>query len=147
MYKTIFLLGICSCILSSCNRQKLDPRYLTNITVVRDLNKPKTILSKDTLENTPVFQKDSTFSQPLPARKKPYYIIVGSYSYSERKQAEKFTEKLKTAGYPASLLETEKRLRISIDNFATEQEAVRQLKKYADIIKREDIWIYKMPNQ
>ena len=146
MYKIIFLFGICGCILSSCNRQKLAPQYLTNITVIRDLNKPNVILSKDTLLNTPSFPKDSTLLPAVPAEKKTYYIIVGSYSYTERNQAEKFTEKLKTEGYPACLLETNNRLRISIDNFATEQEAIRQRKKYSDLIKREDIWIYKMPN-
>lgn len=148
MYRVLLLSGICCCLAGGCNRQKMDSKYLTNITVVRDLNKPVPTSVKDTLENknNRLLQKDSIFPEIRSPKKGPYYMIVASYTYAERSQAEKSTEKLKAGGYPALLLETGNRLRVSIDNFSTETEANRQRKKYCELMKREDIWIYKMPD-
>lgn len=139
----IFISLLCILFFAGCNSNKLDPKHLTNVTVIRDTEgQKKNVTPTKPEENTR--EKSSQEDRYRPSvRKFPYYIIVASYPLSDRSKAEKLTKGLKDQGYPAQILEAKGRLRVSIENLSTEEEARAQRDKYREITDRQDIWILK----
>ena len=73
-----------------------------------------------------------------------YHIIVGSFSSAEKKRAEQLVEKLKAQDYPATLISSSQRYRVSIESFPTENEANAARDEYRKITDRQDIWVHKV---
>ncbi len=134
--KWIFALGI---ILWGCNRQDLPDKYLSKDTVARKTQAlPQTNIAPiPTLPDTP-----AVVIPPLQSKLR-YHIIVSSFGASEKASAEKLADQLKAKNFPASLLFSSQRYRVSIEGFPTEAEAGTALNKYKEIMKRQDLWILK----
>lgn len=122
-----------------CRERTLPDKYLSNIRVVRTMEKKATAPSvrKDT-----VTRKTSTEKAPQTQEFK-YYIIVASFKENDKASAEKMAEHLKTENHPASLIYSSQRYRVSIASFPTEPEAAAALDKYRAITGRGDIWIHR----
>lgn len=142
MYKTFTIL-VCVCLLAGCQTKKLDPKQLTNVTVMRNTEGQNTSTPKSNIpeENARTNQHIAPKNRRLPDRKSQYYIIVASYPLADRSKAEKLTNGLKDKGYPAEIIEAKGRLRVSIESFSTLEEAQIQRDKYREITDRQDIWI------
>ena len=141
--KTILFSLICLICISGCKNKELSVKDLTQISVIRNSEnlKSKPTNTPPTLpqENTPPIQT------VLPTRKSldKYYVIVASFSTNEKTKAEKMVERLKAENYPASLLSSSERYRVSIESFPTEKEANIARDKYRTIRNRQDIWVFK----
>lgn len=135
-FKWIFALGI---VAWGCNRQDLPAKYLSKDTVVRTAQPltPKNVAPISTLPDTPAV------AIPPVQSKLRYHIIVSSFGASEKASAEKLADRLKAKNFPASLLFSSQRYRVSIEGFPTEAEAGTALDKYKEIMKRQDLWILK----
>ena len=142
MYKTFTIL-VCVCLLAGCQTKKMDPKQLTNVTVMRNTEGQNTSTLKNNIpeENARANQNIAPKNQRLADRKSQYYIIVASYPLADRPKAEKLTNGLKDKGYPAEIIEAKGRLRVSIERFSTLEEAQIQRDKYREITDRQDIWI------
>lgn len=142
MYKTFTIL-VCVCLLAGCQTKKMDPKQLTNVTVMRNIEGQNTSTLKNNIpeENARANQNIAPKNQRLADRKSQYYIIVASYPLADRPKAEKLTNGLKDKGYPAEIIEAKGRLRVSIESFSTLEEAQIQRDKYREITDRQDIWI------
>ena len=73
-----------------------------------------------------------------------YHVIVSSFSVNEKERAEKLVTQLKAKNYPATLLYSSKRYRVSIESFTSENEANTARDKYRTSTDRQDIWIHKV---
>lgn len=115
-------------------------KYLSNISVVRETaTSPKVSVPVTSPENHPVAIPPKT-----PQKKLSYHIIVSSFGTAEKAQAEKLVSELKAQNYPATLLYSSQRYRVSIEGFATESEANAARDKYREITNRQDAWVYKL---
>lgn len=138
---TLIFLSL-SFLIYGCKDKELPAKYLSTITVVRETGNrniqqtdQETISPSDTMSMPPQQTKIHTNNS--------YHIIVGSFSPAEKKGAEQLVEKLKAQNYPATLISSSQRYRVSIESFPTESEANAALDKYREITGRQDIWIYK----
>ena len=57
---------------------------------------------------------------------------------------EQLVEKLKAQDYPATLISSSQRYRVSIESFPTENEANAARDEYRKITDRQDIWVHKV---
>jgi hypothetical protein len=74
----------------------------------------------------------------------PDIILSWSFSSAEKKRAEQLVEKLKAQDYPATLISSSQRYRVSIESFPTENEANAARDEYRKITDRQDIWVHKV---
>lgn len=132
---TIFCLSICG-----CKNKELPSDYLSNIHVVR----PNSEMRNTTPSATPARELPAPEASPATApTRSVYHIIVASFSYSEKGRAERLAEKLKEQGYPASVINSAQRYRVSIESFPTETAANAARDEYRRITDRQDIWVLK----
>lgn len=137
---------------TGCQDKKLSPKYLTNISVVRETEES----SRNTIASTPAPTSAepsvTAASAPVPSTPQisktntpsQYHIIVASFPYAERNRAETLVQKLREKGYPAVVINMKKRYRVSIESFTNESEANAARDEYRKITDRQDIWILKM---
>lgn len=138
--KLILYFSILICFFISCQNKELPTKYLSNISVVRETTtSPKVSIPVSTPENHLVAMPKKT-----PQKELNYHVIVSSFGTAEKAQAEKLVSQLKAQNYPATLLYSSQRYRVSIEGFATESEANAARDKYRKITNRQDAWVYKM---
>lgn len=150
--KTILSFFAICCLLAGCKNKSLSSDDITEIVVVRNTTEQQ----NKQQENTPAQQNNwqANASQPFatsascptspntPATR--YHIIVGSFSYSQKAKADYLVEQLRLREYPATIINSANRYRVSIENFATEAEATAARDEYRAITDRQDIWIHKI---
>ena len=133
--KFTLLFLLLSFLIYGCKNKELPAKYLSTITVVRETGEEATSPS----HATPILpQQANTHSGTR------YHIIVGSFSSAEKKRAEQLVEKLKAQDYPATLISSSQRYRVSIESFPTENEANAARDEYRQITDRQDIWVHKV---
>ena len=71
-------------------------------------------------------------------------MIVSSFGINEKERAEKLVTQLKVKNYPATLLYSSKRYRVSIESFTSESEANTARDEYRISTDRQDIWVHKV---
>lgn len=130
---------------TGCKNKQLSSDYLTTTSVIRETeegNKKKTETAPaNTVNSIPAQTPVKTYnSQP---KTEKYYIIVASWNTSGKARAEKLVRDLKAKGYPAELLSSYNKYRVSIESFTTEAEAYKVRDEYREITDRKDIWILK----
>lgn len=146
--KIVLAILFLSCLFSSCKNKSFSTEQLTKLSVTRQAHKApeKEIISTDTNVITSPIQSIKR-EETQPSQKEEttprFHIIVASYATTEKLEAEKLVQKLKAAHYPASLLFSAQRYRVSIASFNSEKEANLNISKYQEVTKRKDIWIYK----
>ena len=74
----------------------------------------------------------------------PDIILSWGVSALQKKTAEQLVEKLKAQDYPATLISSSQRYRVSIESFPTENEANAARDEYRKITDRQDIWVHKV---
>lgn len=121
-----------------CRNQELPDKYLSSLTVVRETENNQ---ATESLQNQPKAYPQQTLQPRSSSR---YHIIVASFSYAEKARAEKLVSRLKAKNYPATLIHSAKRYRVSIENFATEAEANSARDEYRIATDRQDIWVHKV---
>lgn len=145
MMKLILFLSIISCCIYGCKDKELPGKYLSNIAVVREADKTSTIPAPQnevrTETNEQLVSKPEQITSPKQIR---YHIIVASFNGQEKARAEKLVEKLKAENYPATLLSSSQRYRVSIESFPSEQEANTARDEYRAITDRQDIWVHRV---
>lgn len=146
--KVIQSFVILSCLLYGCKNKELPSEYLSNISVARQTESS----TSNTIQNQPVAEpiaepvtKQIVPNQPTPSTGKiRYHVIVSSFGGNEKARAEKMISQLKAKNYPATLIYSSQRYRVSIESFATETEANAARDEYRDITDRQDIWVHKV---
>ncbi|MDE7073655.1 MAG: SPOR domain-containing protein [Odoribacter sp.] len=151
--KTILSFFAICCLLAGCKNKSLSSDDITEIVVVRNTTEQQ----NKQQENTPAQQNNWQANAPVqpfatsascptspntPATR--YHIIVGSFSYSQKAKADYLVEQLRLREYPATIINSANRYRVSIENFATEAEATAARDEYRAITDRQDIWIHKI---
>lgn len=126
-------------LISGCKNKELPSEYLSNITVLRETEQKQNHPSQ---ENTPQEAVHPNIPHPAVSSVR-YHIIVASFSTSEKSRAERLVAQLKAKHYPATLITSSQRYRVSIENFPTEQQANIARDEYRAATDRQDIWIYK----
>ena len=130
--KFTLLFLLLSFLIYGCKNKELPAKYLSTI---RQTGEEATSPS----HATPILpQQANTHSGTR------YHIIVGSFSSAEKKRAEQLVEKLKAQDYPATLISSSQRYRVSIESFPTENEANAARDEYRKITDRQDIWVHKV---
>lgn len=131
---------------SGCKNNKLSPQYLTNVSVVREteesnsVQKTSPVIPQTTTNiNTPV--QNSGFSPQENTPSSQYHIIVRSYGSSQYANAKEMVRKLKGQGYPAMLINKDKRFRVSIEHFNNKIDADNACEEYRKITENNDIWV------
>lgn len=130
----IFCLSICG-----CKNKELPSDQLSNIQVVRVNSEVRPAHQPATT----VGESPATETVTPPASRSVYHVIVASFSYAEKARAERLVEKLKEQGYPASVINSAQRYRVSIESFPTETAANAARDEYRSITDRQDIWVLK----
>lgn len=138
--KRILFFLLAGSMFGGCQEKELPAKYLSNVTVVRETAVPpaETSPQADTL-----FTKLPAETPASPQKQTTYHIIVSSFGVAEKAHAEKLVAQLKAKNYPATLLFSSQRYRVSIDSFPTETEANAARDKYRTLIGRQDIWVHK----
>lgn len=136
--KFLSILLISGLFFTGCRNKELPSKYLSNIPVVRETESSRN-LPKDAPSSAPVYTQ-TPVHQISNAR---YHIIVASFGTNERSRAEKLVQQLKSKNYPATLITSSQRYRVSIENFTSETEANAARDEYRAATDRQDIWIYK----
>lgn len=129
--------------LISCTHKDIQSKHLSTISVVRE-TETKSIGQP---ENPNIYTNPNIPTPPptiRPSSSTRYHIIVSSFGYSEKTKAEKLVAKLKAKNYPASLIFSSQRYRVSIESFPTESEANTARDEYRNITDRQDIWVHKV---
>lgn len=132
--KLMLVLLAMGCFISGCKNKDLSSQYLSRISVIRD--------TEPSLPNS-----QTTYTPPQTANQQnntQYHIIVASFSAKEKARAEKLLSRLKAKDYPATLLYSSQRYRVSIESFPTEAEANAARDEYRSITDRQDIWVHKV---
>ena len=136
--------------MTGCKDNVLPPQQLTNIPVIRNTEEAGSkTAAQNNSDNTSTPNKTTTYiSSVTPTLDKPsqrckWYIIVASYRSDERRRAEKLVKGLKTEGYPAEVIETKGRLRISIEYHFSEEKAYERRAEFLKIPGFEGTWILK----
>ncbi len=138
---------IIGCLIIGCNERSLPKEYLSNIHVVRAMNKATSTPAQKEKKMEQQQEKRLTKEIQTPQETKNagirFHIIVASFKEGEKTNAEKTVNRLKAENNPASLVYSSQRFRVSIASFPSEAEAIAALEKYRIITKRQDIWILK----
>lgn len=137
-----FILMLC---LWGCKDKELPAKHLSTISVIRETESNRTLTQNKQNTTTqlqqPTGQAPRQYKAPSRAR---YHVIVASFSYSEKARAERLVAQLKAKNYPATLINSAQRFRVSIENFATETEANSARDEYRAVTDRQDIWVHKV---
>lgn len=133
---------ILGCILSGCKNKELPSEYLSTISVVRQAE----ATTKNNAPTTPASNTGEIKTTPVPAPKSSvrYHIIVSSFGATEKARAERLVSQLKAKNYPATLIYSSKRYRVSIESFTSEAEANAARDEYRETTDRQDIWVHKV---
>lgn len=140
--KSILSCLISACLFIGCTNKELPSEYLTQITVVRETeNNYNTNPIVKTVQET-----DHSISTVSPTSKSQpkYHVIVSSFGSTEKARAEKLVSQLKAKNYPATLIYSSQRYRVSIESFTTETEANSARDEYRTTTDRQDIWVHKV---
>lgn len=132
----VCLLVFCN-ILFGCKKNELPTEQISNISVVREMSSSNNV-PQASLNN--VVTPTSTYQHS----KARYHIIVASHGLKEKNKAESFVAKLKALGYPASILYSSGRYRVSIESFPSEAESKAARDEYSTAVNRKDLWIHKV---
>lgn len=144
---TGLVLALC---MTGCKDNTLPPQHLTNIPVIRNTEEAgsKTAAPNNT-DNTSAPHNAATYTSTVTptldksSQRCKWYIIVASYRNDERRRADKLVKGLKTEGYPAEVIETKGRLRISIEYHFSEEKAYERRAEFLKIPGFEGTWILK----
>ncbi|MEG0795050.1 MAG: SPOR domain-containing protein [Odoribacter sp.] len=133
------------CFITGCKDKEISSKHLSSISVVRETedNRNSTdinVVAPPEENNTPSVANHQQQAKS-PAR---YHIIVASFSYAEKDRAERLVEQLKAKEYPAIIINSSQRYRVSIESFPTEREANVARNEYREITDRQDIWVHKI---
>ena len=140
--KIILTLLLFCTLFSACKDKKLSAKYLSNMIVVRETEAPQKVAPVQQDSLPPITPAPTPKVTPVvPANK--YHIIVASFSATDKAAAEKFTDQLKKKDYPATLLSSPARYRVSIESFPTETAANKAREKYCTLMNRSDLWVFK----
>lgn len=139
--KFILLSLLSGCIFIGCQNKELPAKYLSNVTVVRETAHAPAERSAQSTPVTPDAPNDRT---ALPKNQVRYHIIVSSFGTTEKARAERLVSQLKAKNYPATLLFSSQRYRVSIESFPTEAEANLARDEYRAVTDRQDIWVHKV---
>ena len=134
--KFTLLFLLLSFLIYGCKNKELPAKYLSTITVVRETGGNHNIRQTGEEATSPSHANTHSGTR--------YHIIVGSFSSAEKKRAEQLVEKLKAQDYPATLISSSQRYRVSIESFPTENEANAARDEYRKITDRQDIWVHKV---
>lgn len=142
----IGLIGILC--MTGCKDNTLPPQHLTNISVARNTEEAAKNTSDNTENTTGNTYSNTYINTTAPTLSRPaantkWYIIVASYRNDERHRAEKLVKGLKAEGYPAQIIETKQRLRISIEHHSSEEKAYERRAEFLKIPGFEGTWILK----
>ncbi len=142
---TGLILALC---MIGCKDNALPTQQLTNIPVVRNTEEAgKT--AQNNSDNSSDPNKTTTYTSSVApkleksSQKCKWYIIVASYRNDEKRRAEKLVKGLKAEGYPAEIIETKGRLRISIEYHFSEEKAYERRAEFLKIQGFEGTWILK----
>lgn len=133
---------ILGCILSGCKNKELPSEYLSTISVVRQAEGT----TKNNIQATPASNAVEVKTTPVrtPQPSVRYHIIVSSFAPAEKARAERLVSQLKAKNYPATLIYSSKRYRVSIESFTSEAEANAARDEYRETTDRQDIWVHKV---
>lgn len=127
--------------ISGCKDKNLSSKHLTCISVVRETEASPS--GNQSAQTQPPSAPAVSPSVPRQSTAQ-YHIIVASFSAREKARAEKMLSRLKAKNYPATLLYSSNRYRISIESFSSEAEANAARDEYRSITDRQDIWVHKV---
>lgn len=131
--------------LMGCKNNTLPSQDLTTIPVARNTEEGNhSATQKTTPQEMPSASASATAHTFKKAEQMQWYIIVASYRPSERHRAEKLATGLKNEGYPAQIIDAKGRLRVSIENYPSEQKAYERRQEFLKIQGFEGTWILKM---
>ena len=118
--KFTLLFLLLSFLIYGCKNKELPAKYLSTITVVRETGGNHNIRQTGEEATSPSHATPILPQQANTHSGTRYHIIVGSFSSAEKKRAEQLVEKLKAQDYPATLISSSQRYRVSIESFPTE---------------------------
>ena len=139
--KLIWSILTSGCCLLGCTNKELPTKYLSTISVVRETENMQQSIPSQTV---PIQQAENI---PVPQNSQQgirYHVIVSSFGINEKERAEKLVTQLKVKNYPATLLYSSKRYRVSIESFTSESEANTARDEYRISTDRQDIWVHKV---
>ncbi|MDR0981832.1 MAG: SPOR domain-containing protein [Culturomica sp.] len=127
-------------ITAGCRNDKLPAEYLSDVAVVRVVKEaPQTNISKP--DDTDKTEK----AQPKKEHDTRFHIIVASYTENNRSNAEKLVQELQALGYQSSLISSNKRLRVSLESYTDENQAISKRDFYRKELDRHDLWLLTYP--
>lgn len=138
--KLILRFLIIGCFFIGCKNKELPTEYLSNISVVRESETSHNSVPTTSAPETAGIVSPVT----LPQTRTLYHVIVSSFGSAEKARAEKLVSQLKAKNYPATLLYSSQRYRVSIESFSTEAEANKARDEYRATTDRQDIWVHKV---
>ncbi|WP_251621179.1 hypothetical protein [Odoribacter lunatus] len=135
----------------SCKNNPLPPQHLTTIQVARNTEESgKTATQTNTTNTTEsdsyATSNNSSLRNSQSEQGMEWHIIIASYRNNERQRAEKVLKGLKAENYPAQIIDTKGRLRISIEHHFSEAKAYERRAEFLKIPGFEGTWILKMPS-
>lgn len=140
--KLVLFFLVLSCFVTGCKNKDLPSKHLSTISVIRETeSKPVTPSPTENPAESPIQQPASPAPQLSQTR---YHVIVSSFGATEKARAEKLVSQLKAKNYPATLIYSSQRYRVSIESFLTESEANTARDEYRAITDRQDIWVHKV---
>lgn len=134
---------------TGCKNNTVPPQHLTNIQVIRNTEEAGKTTTQNNADNTSENNVSSTLTSTTaptlvrPAQNWRWYIIVASYRSNEKYRAEKLVKGLKAEGYPAQIIEAIGRLRVSIEDYSSEEMAYERRAEFLRIPGFEGTWILK----
>lgn len=130
------------CLSAGCRDNTLSEKQLTHITVVRNAEKQT---GADASVETPAPTNNYPVkTMPEPTPQATYHVIVASYKAADKAKAERMVARLREKDYPATLLYSSQRYRVSIESFTSEREANSARDEYRTTTDRQDIWVHKV---
>lgn len=130
-------------LITGCKDKELSPKHLSNISVVRETEENRNIQKEYTTAQTEN-NSSPVSNRPQTNQHTRYHVIVASFGYAEKARAEKLTQQLKEKEYPATIIHSSQRYRVSIESFPSEAEANAARDEYREITDRQDIWVHKV---
>lgn len=137
--RLVFSILILSTLIYSCGNKEISSEHLTTVKVIRNTQNSASVNRVDQ-KTYPTIKTQDT---PLKNQNVRYHIIVSSFKESDKARAERMISQLKAKNYPAELLYSAGRYRVSIESFPTEREANIARDEYRTITDRQDIWVHK----
>lgn len=140
--KLVLFFLVLGCFVTGCKNKDLPSKHLSTISVIRETeSKPGSPQPTESPAESPIQQPVTPTPQFSQTR---YHVIVSSFGATEKARAEKLVSQLKAKNYPATLIYSSQRYRVSIESFLTESEANTARDEYRTITDRQDIWVHKV---